>query len=110
MLGGKKSHTYLHKPAAKRSRLVKYVTFFNHQVLKGWVCVVYILVLITLIKKASWKRFLNEELKQRFLLNVYINVLDLFFDFAVHKLCRTLEKLILHFEVSISRFWFLYYT
>ena len=77
MPGGKKGHTYLTKPGAK---------------------------------KASWKQLLNEELKRWFLLNVYVNVSDLFFDFAVHKLCRTLENSILHFAVGISRFCFLYYT
>ena len=35
---------------------------------------------------------------------------DFCFDFAVHKLCRTLENSILHFVVGISRVCFLYYT
>ena len=56
---------------------------------------------MTLAKKASWKWLLNEDLKQRFPLNVYIDVSDLFFDFAMHKLCRTLENLILHFVDGI---------
>ena len=56
-------------------------------------------------QKASLKRLLKEELKQWFLLNVYVNVSDLFIDFAVHKLCRTLENAILHFAVGISRFF-----
>ena len=68
------------------------------------------LVLITLAKKSLLKRFLNEELKQMFLLNVYINISDLFFDFGVHKFCRTLENSILHFVVGISRAFFLYYS
>ena len=33
-----------------------------------------------------------------------------FLIFAVHKLCRTLENSTLDFEVSITRFCFLYYT
>ena len=52
-------------------------------------CSVSFLVLITLIKKASCKRFLNQELKPGFLLNPYITISHLFFDFAVHKLWKT---------------------
>ena len=64
----------------------------------------YCIVLgIDLTKKALWKRFLNEDLKQRFLLNVYINISYLFFDSAMHKLCKTLENSILYFAVGISR-------
>ena len=46
-------------------------------------------------KRFNQKRPLNEKLKQQFLLNLYENVSDLFFDFAVHKFCRALENLIL---------------
>ena len=56
---------------------------------------------VTLTKQAYQKRLLNEELKQWFLLNVYVNVSDLFFDFA-HKFCKTLENLTLHFVVGIG--------
>ena len=37
-------------------------------------------------QKNFLKILLNEQLKQWFLLNVYVNVLDLLFDFVVHKL------------------------
>ena len=50
----------------------------------------------------SFFKTIFEELKQSFLLNVYINVSDLLFVFAVHKLCRTAENSILHFVVGIS--------
>ena len=39
------------------------------------------------------KRFLNYELKQRFLLNLYINVPDLFFDFCCAQTLQNFEKL-----------------
>ena len=61
--------------------------------------VVYFLVQLTLTKQASQKRLLNEELKQWFLLNVYVNVSICFF---AHKLLGTLENLTLHFVVGIG--------
>ena len=71
----------------------------------------YCIVLgIDLTKKALWKRFLNEDLKQRFLLNVYINISDLFFASAMHKLRKTLENSILYFAVGLSRVCLPYYA
>ena len=61
----------------------------------------YFIVQLTLSKEASYKRLLNEELKQWFLLNVHVDVSDLLFDF-VHKVCRTLENLVFHFVVGIG--------
>ena len=61
-------------------------------------------------QKSFLEQLLKEELNQWFLLNVYSNVSDLFFDFAVRKLCRALKNSILHFVVDISRIFFLCYT
>ena len=71
-------------------------------------CCVFSLIFITLTGKVSWKQFLNEESRRRLLLNVWINIWDLIFDFAVYKLCRTLENSILHFVAGTSRVCFIF--
>lgn len=40
-------------------------------------CGVFFLIFITLTGKVCWKEFLNEESRQRLLLNVWINIWDL---------------------------------